>query len=222
MQKHLRRNNSFFLRVVVLYLCALLAFLLVHFAYFVQNRLAYASGILTQQKLSLDDFILIDMEMTEDGSLVCLSTDPQLIAKDSSIVAENLNFQAEYTLPPLLVNVFWADVGEVHSVRNMAYETDSAEGLFLLPPGGAYSLRIDPGIQAENIVTINSITINTKRDFGFFFIPSGGELALLLFLPSLLASCIEAVMCLLPKRLLDKNTFGCLDADKDGVGQYHD
>ncbi len=191
--KKLFRNHMGIAVTLFIYMMALLLFLLVHLGQFALNQIYYSNGTLQEKHLSISDFTLYDMEITGENTLYCYGSDPRMILNDASISVDTLTFSASYSLPPNMVTAFWAPAGQDYSVRAMAYPTNDENSIFYLPAGGGQSLRIDPGTQAGNVVTVNSIIINTKRPFYMFFIPTAGEAISLFTIPALL-SCVIVTM----------------------------
>lgn len=181
------RENPTLLLLLACYAGGLAVFLLAHLAGFAANRVAYANGSLAPAALTLADFDLHELEPQPDGTLLSVGGDPQLLLRDAARRVENVTIHFEYTLPPLLVNAFWASPGQDFSVRRMAYPRQGQAEAFLLPARGGQSLRIDPGTRVGNRITVHSIVINQKRPFFAFFAPSAGEVALLAVVPGLLA-----------------------------------
>lgn len=175
------------------YAGAVLLFLAVHLVGFAANRMAYANGSLQTQNLPLSAFDFYGIEQRGENELFCFDGDPRLVLKDTSLRVDTVRFEAEYSLPPELLNVFWAPPGQDHSVRRMAYARGTARNTFWLAPTGGQSLRIDPGTVAGNVITVHDIVINEKRPFAGFFVPTAGEAALLLVLPGLCA-CAALVL----------------------------
>lgn len=175
--------------LLVCYASGVVLLFVVHVAGFAANRMAYATGRLQTTELYVDDFELINMEDTGNG-LLTLNNDPQMLLIDTARRVENLQFDVQFEREPLVVNVFWAADGTDHSVRNMAYARPWNEQLFWLPPAGGQSLRIDPGFAAGNRLVVNRILINQPRPFYGFFIPTAGEVALLLVVPALAAAAL--------------------------------
>lgn len=170
---------------VVVLLCVQLAGL-------IQNKIAYANGSLAPQELSIDDFELVDIEIAEDG-LLTLSGDPQMYLREEGRLVENVVLEFAYSRPPLMEMAFWAGEGQDHTLRQVAYMRD--DGMILLPAAGAQRLRIDPGTQPGNQIEIQRIAINQPRPLYSFFVPSAGQVLLLVAVPALLYS---AVMIALP------------------------
>ena len=185
------RENPTLLLLLACYAGGLVVFLLAHLAGLAANRVAYANGSLAPAALALADFDLHELEPQPDGTLLSVGGDPQLLLRDAARRVENVTIHFEYTLPPLLVNTFWASPGQDFSLRRMAYprqgQPEGQPKAFLLPATGGQSLRIDPGTRAGNRIAVHSIVINQKRPFFAFFVPSAGEVALLAVLPGLLA-----------------------------------
>ena len=158
---------------------------------FAQNRIRYANGELVPMEFTMDridQFNFVDIE-ERDGRLVTTGRDPQLIYCSRVVLVENVVLELEYSKEPLLVNVFWkSDYDKEYSLREMAYSLGGDNRLFLLPGAGAGALRIDPGTVAGNQITIHRITVNPKRPFYAFFIPSAGEAVTLAVLPGFVAS----------------------------------
>lgn len=168
------------------YAGGLVVFLAAHLVGFVQNRVAYANGQLAPGQLSVQDFALQDVEVQPDGTLLTLGGDPQMLLLDTGRRVENVRIDFTYARPPLLENVFWKTPNQEYSTRRMAYP--NAAGQHCLPAAGGQGLRIDPGTQISNIITVNSIVVNQKRPLWQFFTPTAGEVFLLLVLPGLLAA----------------------------------
>lgn len=174
--------------LITCYAAGLVVLFLLHVGLFAANRLAYWNGSLQQQELTYQDFTL-DEIMEKDGLLVTTGADPKMIWNETGRRVETVLINFEYSLPPLVQTAFWANEGEGHSVRRMAYpRTDALNGTwFLLPAQGGKNLRIDPGVVAGNTIKIHSITINKPRAFLDFFIITSGEWAILFILPGLTA-----------------------------------
>lgn len=201
LKAHLKKHPAIAL-VLTCYAVGLVVFLAVRLWGFVQNRLAYANGTLQTASLALDDFDLHDLELQEDGTLLSVGGDPQLLLKDQTRKVENVTIHFSYRLDPVLVNAFWADPGADYSARRMAYGAETADGLrFWLPAAGGQSLRLDPGTKVGNTITVHSITANEKRPFYAFFIPAAGESFMLCVLPALFACGLWLVGGALPPRL---------------------
>lgn len=174
------------------YAAALLVFLAVGLIGFIQNRAAYASGRLAPATLSLDDFEWNTELELRDGTLVSLGADPQLILKDRERAVENVTLDFGYSRTPRMQQVFWAAPGQDHALRQMAYPTGQSgeKATFLLPAAGGQSLRIDPDTVLGTSIEVRGVTINTRRPFWQFFIPSAGQLAALLLVPPLAAAAL--------------------------------
>lgn len=186
MKEWRQKHKTAFLVLGCYALCLVLA-LLVGLGRFVYNRVLYANGTLQPASLTLADFEWTgSIEAQENGTLLCLDTDPQLYLKDVERRVDTLRIDFAYSQDPQLVTAFWAAPDEEYSIRRMAYAREGGS-LFWLPPGGGQTLRLDPGIAAGNVITSHSITINEKRPFYAFFIPSGSVGAALLAGPALLA-----------------------------------
>lgn len=189
--------------VLTCYAVGLLVFLVWCVVGFAQNRLAYQSGALQTAALPLDDFYFVDLEPQEDGTLLSVGGDPQLRLRDAARRVENVTVDITYRLDPILVNAFWGDAaaGEAaYSPRRMAYGQPAEGGLrFLLPAAGGQSLRIDPGTAAGNTIAVGRITINEKRPFYAFFLPTVGQGFMLCALPALAACFLWLAAGALPR-----------------------
>lgn len=203
MKKSLNKKNSPVLLLLASYAAGLLLFVLFQLLCFAQNRIAYANGTLMEKTLAVADFNLQEMEIKEDGSLLCLGGDPQLILKDQSLKVENISLDFSYSMHPLLVNVFWAKPGQSYSLKQMAYPQKSQSGVFLLPAAGGQNLRVDPGTKAGNRIVVNSIVVNQKRAFYLFFVPSAGQV-IVWVLGTGLAACTASLLPLKSKKAGDK------------------
>lgn len=177
------------------YAAGLFVFVLLGLGRFLHNRILYAQGVLVRQELALQDFSYTDLEAREDGTLVSIGYDPQLVANNPDLQVENVTLFMTYQRPPYLVNVFWKAPGQDYSLRRMAYAQKGEPPQFLLPSKGGQGLRIDPDIQPGSVFTLDKIVVNEKRPFLLFFVPTAAQRGLLLFVPAF-AACL---LSLLPK-----------------------
>lgn len=174
------------------YALGLLLLLALHFAGFVQNRVAYSNGTLAHAELSVDDFELREMVETEDGMLVATGGDPQMLLLDKERRVENVYMEVGYSLPHRQQMALWTPAGADYDIRALAYAKDQDGGtVFWLPAAGGQSLRIDPTSVPGNVMEIRRIEINRPRPFYAFFIFTPDEWLLLGVLPALAASGIE-------------------------------
>lgn len=181
------------LLLLVCYACGLLVFLVAHTVGLVQNRLAYRNGALQPGVLALQDFELAHHLVEEEGVLHTTGTDPQLVLKDGERHVENVTLEVVYAQPPLMVNVYWAKPGQDYSLARIAYPTQNGGKHFLLPPAGGQGLRLDLGSVNGNTIQFISATVNQKRPVWQFYLPSAGEVALLVVAPGL-AACFLSVL----------------------------
>lgn len=189
------KNRPVLALAIFCYALALLALLLLHLAGFIYNRILYANGTLVQTNLTLNDFDLAQDLVWQDGQLVSIGADPQLVLKDASLRVDTLYVEIEYTVPPRQVNALYAAPGQPYSVQRMVFARPQGQGsVFWLPVGGAQNLRLDPGSTPYNIITIKQIVANQPRPFYAFFIFSPAEWAGLAVLPGLAASGVVTVV----------------------------
>lgn len=177
--------------VLLCYSLAALVYLVVHLYGFAANRAAYASGGLDTATLQVQDFTLYDLE-EQNGALVSIGSDPQMILNDASLRVENLRVEWAAAQAPWTVMVFWAPPGGPYTLWDVAYaEKDEAGFAVQLPAAGGQSLRIDPDTRAGNRFYIKSITVNEPAPLWRFFVPRVYEAAAYLTVPALLACALS-------------------------------
>lgn len=190
MKKHIRKRPVLALALFC-YAAGFAALLLAHFAGFVYNRVLYATGALTTTPLTLEDFELTNDLVLQDGQLISIGADPQLVLKDPNLKVDTLYVEIEYSAPPRQVNVLYAAPGQPYTVRHMVFARQyKGATVFWLPVGGGQNIRLDPGSASYNIITIKSIVANVPRPFYAYFIFTPGQWAALAVVPGLAASAI--------------------------------
>ena len=173
------------------YAACLLGLLLLHLLQFAGNRIAHQKGAFPETQLTLADFTLEGL-VEKDGVLVSTTTDPQMLLQDTQIKADAILLEAEFVYPPHLLMAFYAPPGQDYSVRNGVYgQTQGNTTLFLLPPSGGQSIRIDPGDVVSNPITIHKIILNPPRSIGSFFVFAPLDWTILSVAPALAASGIS-------------------------------
>ncbi len=190
-KKYAARPGAFLL--VAAYGLAIALFLLAHFGLFAANRVLYATGALSREALSANDFEWFGLEPVDGANTQFVTTDadPRLELKDKSRRVETVAISFTYARRPRSRTVFWAKPGQDYSVWNMAYSVGGEGRLFCLPVTGGQSLRIDPETVPGNLITVEGIEINVPRPFWAFFTPSALELMVLCVAPGLAAACVS-------------------------------
>lgn len=111
------------------YILGLLVWLALHTGQYIDNKAAYKSGKLATAELSLEllDYNE-DIVMLDDGTLLTIGADPQLLFKNGGLYAENITLDFTYSRQPGPVNVFWKKDEQSYSLRNMAYPVKPEAG----------------------------------------------------------------------------------------------
>lgn len=177
--------------VLLCYLVCLATIVLLHFVQFASNRAAHKRGEFPETQLSINDFELVGL-MEKDGKLITTTTDPQLLLKNRELRADSVLFEAEFVYSPHLLMAFHTTPGQDYSVRNGIFgQTSGNTTLFLFPPAGGQSIRLDPGDVAGNPIVVHQIVLNPPRSAASFFTFSTGDWTALVVLPALAASAIS-------------------------------
>lgn len=182
------------------YLLALVLFLVVQFAGFVQNRAAYANGGLSPESYSQADFDPAGDADIREGWLAVTGADPQLILQDGEKRVETLTVWYQSRRAPRAMQVFWAAPGQDYSLANSAFPAATGQqgelcwASFRLPATGGQSLRFDPDTEAGNLIRLEKAEVNRRRPFWQFFVPGAGEALLLMILPALAACGLRLLL----------------------------
>ncbi len=180
--------------VVACYVVCLVLALSWHTGQFLVNRILYAGGYFVTTTVQMEEFTPVQLLMLEDGRWATTGSDPQLILNNESLHVDTVRTDFRYTIEPLMETVFFTAPDNAYNLRQMVYANHTENGsVYWLPFAGAQSLRIDPDTRAGNVIQVEEIVLNEPRPFWAFYIPSGAEIAVLLFAPAFAAAFLHTI-----------------------------
>lgn len=167
------------------------------------------TGSLRQQKLTVQDFALVNLEQTGENTLYTLNGDPQMILSDvSGQKVRSLTIRAEYTKDAREMCLYYTTApGQDFSQekRVFAVQADDGTCTYTLPRAKIASLRLDPCSPAENellTMTVESICLNAPRSAVSYFAPGWAGAFRLVLWPGMAAAALNILAGLY--RLLSK------------------
>ena len=169
---------------------------------FGSDTAARAGGTLAQQKISLEEFQLVDLQ-AEGNGYVSTSADPQIILEDvSDRVVRTLSYQAEFDADPREMCLYYTTAaGEPYSQDKRVFPTIGEDGsyVYTLPRTTIVSLRLDPcSPDATSPVTVqfdgDAITLNDAHALPSglaYWLPSWYQLLCFVLYPALAAAILS-------------------------------
>lgn len=168
------------------YLGFLVLWLLGNVAAFAFDRLVPAAYFAPEQGEA------VFMQQQPDGSYITENTDPQLIFNAIGQNVRRVILQAEFeTHPGEMAMYYTRKESAGFSPKKRIWGDLRPDGSYeyILPPGNVEALRIDPGTQSNNHITITGVHLNPRQPFAQYFGVSFATLMAFLTLPAL-AVCV--------------------------------
>lgn len=137
---------------------------------------AKAGGRLYPFSLGTDQFYTENILVEEDGTLVTITDDPQMIwANMDGRTVRTLRFTAKYSGSAREMCLYYTNgAQEAFSQDKRVFATQSNDGksyLYTLPQGPISGLRLDPCSVAGNHIQVESIVLNEEVPLWKYFAP---------------------------------------------------
>lgn len=163
---------------------------------------ARASGKMQTVTLSADDFDLIGIVKTENGSYVTTDSDPQLVLNGDMEISR-ITLNCTFTVSPGEMVVYYSQKdGQGYSATKRYWfypdSTSLSSYTAQMQLDNYKSIRIDPTTVAGNTMEIESIVINGHKSLGEYFAVSFKNIFNLL-----VYSCLMATVITLAKETFD-------------------
>lgn len=185
---------------VLCYAACLVLWLAAGFAGLCSDAAAKAAGSLYQFELKPGDFEQVALQPLENGALLTLNDDPQMIWENKDAVTlRTLRMAASFDRSPREMCLYYTTrQGEPFSVnkRVFAAQADDGSYVYTLPQGRIAALRLDPCSPLENKpveLVITGLYLNEPAPWWSYFAPGwAGAFSMALY-PGLAAAAISLV-----------------------------
>lgn len=155
------------------------------------------SGTLTETKLSLEDFELVNLRLADSNVLISENEDPQMryTAAEGQRL-DTLTISLSYDRYPYERCLYYVTrPGEEFGQEKRVWATENADGsLTFQLPAGVLAIRLDPGSCTDLTMTFDQLVLNRPRPTADYYLPTGGGWFFLLVLPGLAAAAIQWIM----------------------------
>ena len=156
-------------------------------------------GLAATQSLSLEDFTPVGIQPYDAGEegpwYISTDGDAQLLWQGDAYLNTVWLF-IEHESPPQAVMLYWKTPGQTDfSPRQSVYGTLTAPDVYTFDLGGVRvsEVRIDPDSVGGVATLFTGVQLNPPRFWLLRFVPSAGQLLLLLALPSCAAAAFALV-----------------------------